>query len=156
MTATATRRPPARRRKWVMDVPATFGNVNLGDSTCRLGVAVDAAYLAVEAAAEALRGTRIKGRIVLGGAEDARGQGRLGLDDEIAIEGSFDSKSFTAPVKKITFGLTMNLQELGDQALILGKFAKHTGRFQVESVSSLAGQDDDEEEEEEEEEDDEE
>lgn len=150
MAATATRRPPGRRKQWVMDLPVAFGNVSFGDGTGRIGIKVDRAALKdLGDADDALAGTRITGRIVLGRADDAKGQQRMQYDEETAIEASFDCKGFTVNAKRIGFGLTVNLQEIKDRIEAFAGFSKHDGRFQVASVSAIGGDPDDEEEEEE-------
>lgn len=151
MAATATKPAPARRPKWLMDVPVAFGNVSFGDGTCRIGCKVDREVLNIEAADEALSGTRIKGRIVLGGNGDARGQSRMSFDKETMIEAIFDCKGFSANAKRIGFGLTANLVELKDRIEQMAGYSKHDGRFQVASVAALAGPEDAEDDEDEEE-----
>lgn len=155
-TATATKRPPGRRKQWgVLDVPVAFGNVSFGDGTARIAVRVDREVLNdLDVADTALGGTRVKGRIVLGRADDARGQGRLAYDEETAIEATFDSKGFNVNAKRIGFGLTVNLQEIKDRIETFAGFSKHDGRFQVASVSAIAGEEEDPEEDDEEEDED--
>lgn len=146
-TAAATRKPPTKRRNWVIDWPVSFGRFGSGDDTGSISVKVDREIVKdLNDVSDALAGTRIKGRIVLGHAEHARGQTRLAYDEETAIEATFDSKSFLTSGKRISFGLTFNLKELGARGAELMGFAKHDGRFQVESVSAIGGDPDDEEE----------
>lgn len=137
-----------------MDIPVAFGNVSFGDGTCRVGLKADREVLNIDLADTALSGTRLIGRIVLGGADDARGQRKLDYDEETAVEATFDCKSWSVNAKRISFGLTANLVEVKDHIERLAGFSKHDGRFQVAEVTALAGEEEENDPEEEEEEED--
>lgn len=142
MTTQVAKRPAgaagrAKKKSYIVDVPVTFGACGGGGGVARLSCALDVAHMNPDAAFDAFAGTRIKGRIVIGGADSAAGQTRF-VDTDEALDGTFDCKAYTTNRKTIRFSLSSNIAVFPTQAWFNG-FAKRSGRLLIESVDEIEG-----------------
>lgn len=120
----------------VMELPVAWGNLNVGDTTCRLGVSISRANLTVAEADKHLCEKRLTGRI-LARANGARAdQPSLpGADDDTELKGSFDVKGFSATGKAISTGLTFMLSQI--EVETLARFARREGMLTVNDIEDL-------------------
>lgn len=129
------KRKNSKSGKAVLDVPVEFGGVSIGENTARLGIRMDRSVMNLLAADEAFCGHRLNGSIVLGGSDDARGQGKLLDDMDETVTGTFDVKRIGVNSKSITTGLTFSLADIDIGTL--ARFSKGSGRLIVNGVSEL-------------------
>lgn len=129
----------AKKHEAVMELPVSFGNVNVGDKTARLGISIDREHMKnLKDADRSLCGRRLTGSITVAPAGDQEGQGTLpGMEDlgKIKLDGIFDCKSLNVSPKAIGTGLTFNLKGLDISTLT--HFAKRQGLLTVLTVEDL-------------------
>lgn len=120
----------------VLTVPVSYGNVNVGDKTARIGITIDRANMTAAQADKQLCGRRLRGRIEAkpNSSGDDPGQARM-FDDSLELAATFDVKSIGLALKTISAGLTLNLANV-DITKLAG-FAKRHGSFIVEEVADL-------------------
>lgn len=132
--ATATR--SKKKSESVLELPVSFGNVNIGDETARVGISISRANLTVSQADKNLCEKRLAGRIIARSNGASANQDSLpGLDDDAEIEGLFDVKGFSATGKQISTGLTFLLSTIDVQTL--ARFAKREGQLVVNGIEEL-------------------
>lgn len=119
----------------VLDIPCEFGGVSIGESSARLGVRINRSVLNINAADEAFCGHRLSGLVLLGGHDDAPGQGTLWDDLEHRIDGSFDCKRLGISPEQISTGLTFSLVDVDISEL--AKFSKGIGRLVIRNVAAI-------------------
>lgn len=127
----------------VLDLPVSFGNVSIGDTTARLSVSVERPFLPLLEAGEHLCGRRLTGQVVARANGAESDQPLLpGLEDlDHQLSGIFDVSAFRCSPKLIAFGLTFALNGL--DLSVLAHFAKRNGKLVVSEVSDLPeGKDD--------------
>lgn len=118
-----------------VDVPVQFGSISIGDATARLGCKISRQVMGVVQADSLFSATRLTGRVVLGGADEDAGQGRILDDDQPQIVAAFDSKQYAGQRKWFSFGLTFNLASIDVKEL--SGFAKRSGRLIVDAIAEL-------------------
>lgn len=136
-------------KSYFLDIPCTWGNVNIGDETVRLGVRVSRDSLSVTQADKNLCGKRIVAKAVARAGDGQPGQASLpgteGSDAE--VEAAFDVKSIGVSIKNIAFGITAKIASVGLAQLC--QFSKRGGMLHIESVAAIpdeesgSGEDDD-------------
>lgn len=120
----------------LLELPVSFGNLNVGDETARLGVSVSRGALTVSQADKHLCGKRLTGEILARTNGAQADQGALpGLVDDITVEGVFDVGGFTASPKKIGFGLTFLLS--ASDVTQLARFARREGRVTITGIENI-------------------
>jgi hypothetical protein len=120
----------------LLDVPCEFKNVNIGDKTARIGVAVDRGELSVTDADKKLCEQRLSGRIVAKPPGSHGDQGALdGMEDDQIIDAVFDCKGYGVSSDSISFGLTFMLASV--DIATLSHFAKRGGRLIVNEAEDL-------------------
>lgn len=115
-----------------------FGGVSIGDQTARIGVAVDKAGLDPLTAEEVLCGRRVSVKIELQ-PENEKDQRRFAGMEPIQLLTVCDIKSYRSAVNSWGFGLTFALQEI--EVDDLGRFAKRTGRCEVQVLGNSGEED---------------
>lgn len=148
--AKATKRGGRSGAAVILDLPVHFGNVNVGDATASVGVGVAREALPIGTADKQLVGRRLVGTIIGQPAGSGPDQGALkGMNDEIALTGTFDVKRIGVSRKKITCGLTFSLGDINVSEL--ARFAKRAGHLKIESSAAIPEKEAEDEEENEEE-----
>jgi hypothetical protein len=121
----------------ILDIPVAFGNVNVGDTTARLGCSSGRGTggLTITQADRNLCGKRLKAKILArtsGGSD----QGSLpGAEADPEIEAVFDVKSFNVSGKHIGFGLTVQINSINISTLT--HFAKREGRLAISEIADI-------------------
>ena len=118
-----------------LELPVSFGNVSIGEQTCRVGVTVARTALDVAEADEKFCGCRLTGTLRVGQEGDLPGQKTLPGMPDPELRGTFDIKGFSAALKTISFGLTFALN--GTDLGVLAGLAKREGTLTVEGVERL-------------------
>lgn len=118
-------------------VKVKFGNVNLGDSTARLGIEIARGDMEVDQALKLFCGSRCNVRIQMVGLSDGDGQEQLPMEgiELPTLDTVADIKSFGVKPKSITTGLTISLSEVKPEQL--APFAQQKGTLVVERVSAI-------------------
>lgn len=120
----------------VLDIPVAFGNLSVGDKTCRLGVTIDRGTLGVTACDNKLCERRLTGKIVAKPADSQVDQGSLtGMEDDTVVPGVFDVKGFSVTGDNLSLGLTFAIKSVDISEL--AHFAKRAGRLIVEESEEL-------------------
>lgn len=119
-----------------LEIPCSFGNVNVGDETARISIRISRQSLTLAKADSIFSGKRITGTILAragGGGPDQ--ESLPGIEDDIEITDTFDVSSFGVSAKRISTGLTVaiNSVDVGE----LAHFAKRDGRLTVRSVGEI-------------------
>lgn len=122
----------AKSKKPALEVAVAFGGVSIGDTTARLGVKIQRAFLNVVDADEIFTGKRLTVIVQLGAAD--ADQGKL-FDVEVEVAGSVDVKRIGITAETISAGLTFNLQTL--DIATLARFSKGVGRLKVFDVAAI-------------------
>lgn len=148
--AASRKQASEQQRMPALSVPVEFGGVSIGDGTARLGLKIDRSNLNIDAADEALCGRRLKGRVVV--LKDGEQANQTTFLDGVRheVESIFDVKRFGVAPRAITCGLTFSLAEIDVEALT--HFAKRKGRFIVDEIGEIPGDDENEDAEDEEDE----
>ena len=120
----------------ILELPGSWGNLNIGDETARLGATVARAALSVTQADKNLCCKRLAGTIIARAGDGNADQSSLpGADADETITAIFDVKSFGVSRKNISFGLTVSLGSI--EIEVLAKFAKRQGQFWVQDISDI-------------------
>jgi hypothetical protein len=120
----------------VLDLIVSYGNLNAGDKTARIGVTVSRDKLAISKAEKQFCEKRLACCLVMAPDGAHPDQGSLnGMMDDIELEATFDVKSIRFSADEISFGLTGALGSL--DVSTLAKFAKKQGRLIVNDVSEI-------------------
>lgn len=121
----------------VIDIPVEFGGVSIGKATLRLGLSIDRSKISLTQADKAFCGHRLSGKVLLGGSNDASGQGQLFDEDEYdgAVSGTFDVKKISVSEAQISTGLTFSLSDIDVSKI--AKFSKGSGRLLVDDVQEI-------------------
>lgn len=132
----------ARKRKPKTGEPlellVSFANVNIGDASASVQVAIDRHSFSVEQADEILCGHRVVGTIIGRPAGNNSEQPNMpldGMEGDITLTTSFDIKSFRVNRKKIGCGLVVNLADI--DVKMFCQFAKRNGKFIIQEVKDL-------------------
>lgn len=135
------RKEQQQAKSYFLDIPCTWGNVNIGDETVRLGVRVSRENLSVTQADKNLCGKRLVAKAIARAGDGQSGQASLpgteGADAE--VEAAFDVRSIGVGTKNISFGLTAKIKsvDLGQ----LSGFANRGGMLHIESVAVIPAED---------------
>lgn len=121
----------------VLEVPVSFGNLNVGDEKTRLAVSISRSKLSVAKAEKHLCGKRLEIEIVARPAGAAAEQeGLPGMEDaDLKVTGIADVKGFGVTSKHISTGLTFQINSINLEEL--AHFAKREGRLTITSVEEL-------------------
>lgn len=120
-------------------IAVAFGNVNIGDKTCRLGFTVPRDVLSIGMADDSLCDRRLTGRIVARSTGGSDQQSLPGVDADTTITGTFDVKGFSVTRKTISAGLTFALASIDVESL--AHFAKRSGQVIITEVADLPTED---------------
>src|SRR5262245_51049243 len=131
--------------KPVLELPCEYGNVGIGDKTCRIGVSVDRAKLKLKTADDNLCCHRLTLKMIGVPPGDDPEQKRM-FDDLQDMDGIADIKGFGVSQGSISFGLTFSKADVDLKQL--GGFAKRSGRLEIFGVEEIPDDEDEEEEEE--------
>ncbi len=125
-----------KRTAKVLDLAVAFGNLSVGDKTCRIGVSVDRSELSVSQADKNLCERRLSGYLVCKPPGDHPDQETFdGMDGDSEIKGVFDVKSFTVSKDALSLGLTFAVASVNVSAL--AHFAKRAGRVLIDEVDEI-------------------
>lgn len=121
---------------FVLDAAVEFGDVSIGDGTCRLGFVADRKAITLQQADRNLCGRRLVGKIVARATGTADQEGLPGLEDQdTTITGVFDVKRIGVTPKTVSAGLTFALASVDAESLT--HFAKRSGRLRVSSTEDI-------------------
>lgn len=113
-----------------------YGDVSIGETTCRLGCRVSRGNLTVAEADRQLCGKRLTVSCM---ARNSGGSGQESLpgieSEDIEFDGIADVKRFGVGVKDITFGLTFAIESVAIQTL--SRFAQKNGVVTVKGVEAI-------------------
>lgn len=121
-----------------MEIPVAYGDVGIGETTCRVGVAVARDKLTLAKADAQVCGKRLVGRIVAvpGNANPEQTQA---FTDEVEVEAAFDVKSVRFNKKSLFFNLTFSIESVKVEDL--AHFAKRAGRLVVDAITAIPAKD---------------
>ena len=122
----------------VLEIPLSWGDVSIGESTCRIGCTVQRDKLTLSKADAQLCGKRLVGRIVAVPGSDNPEQRQL-IADETEVAGAFDVKRISFNKKALSFGLTFSIESVRVEDL--AHFAKRAGRIVVEEITDIPADD---------------
>ena len=138
-----------RRKGSLLTLPVAWGNLSVGDKSCRIGVTVDRSSLKVAEADKHLCEKRLTGQLQVKAPDEHPDQQHLdGMENGREVAGSFDIKGFSVSKDAITFGLTFAIASVNVESL--AHFAKRAGTLLVDDSEAIPENGDDEEEEEDE------
>lgn len=125
-----------------LEIPVQYGDVSIGETTCRVGVVVARKDLTLAKADASVCGRRLVGRIVAVPGNGNPDQPQL-VTDEVAVEAAFDVKRVGFNKKVLSFGLTFSIESVKVEDL--AHFARRAGRLVVDSIENIpeGEQDDD-------------
>lgn len=124
-------------KSYVMELAVTFGNVNIGDKTARIGATCGRPALSLTQADKNLCDRRLIGSIVKLAGNGEPDQNTIpGLDgNEWEVEGAFDVKGFNVSKKAISFGLTFAIESIKVEDL--AHFAKAKGVIRIDEIGEI-------------------
>lgn len=117
-----------------LTIPCSFGDVSIGEATCRIGVNVARSALKLNVADAQVCGKRLVGSIVSLPGNDNPEQGQL-IKDEITVGAAFDVKRVSFNKKFISFGLTFSIESVNIEDL--AHFAKRAGRIEADDIQDI-------------------
>ncbi len=129
----------------VVELNVSFGNVNIGEDTVRLGITIMRKEISVAQADKHLCGKRLIGQIVAQAGEHNADQPEMFEAGE-TIEATFDVKSFNVKRKSISCGLTFAIASV--DIIALAYFAKRGGKLIVDEIAEIPKEEEGDEEEE--------
>lgn len=137
------------KSKALFYLAVTWGNVNIGEKTARVGAVVKRPTLTPTIADRNLCDRRLIGKIMARAADAQSEQGSLpGAEgNDVEVKGVFDCKGFNVSKKNISFGLTFSLADI--QIEDLAHFAKRSGILTIDEIDDIPEEVDEEEDEEE-------
>ena len=135
----------ATKQKAILELTCQYGDVGIGERTCRITARVDRSRLKSSVAERNLCGRRLT--VVLHGvpAGDDPEQQRM-FEDARTIDGVCDVRSFSVSPKYIGFTMTFSLEDIDLPEF--SKYAKRSGRIDVMNVAVIPDDDESEDEEE--------
>lgn len=118
----------------MLDLAVSFGNLNVGDKTCRIGCSVARKDLKLTVADKQLCEKRLAGCLIskAGNPDQPTFDG---MNDDLEIEGVFDVKGFNVSGEHISFGLTFAIKSI--DVAMMAHFAKREGRLMVKSIEEI-------------------
>lgn len=124
----------------VLDLAVSYGNVNIGDKTARIGITVARSVLKVTVADKQLCEKRLAGCMVAkrGNPDQPTFNG---MEDDLELTVMFDVKGFNVSADHISFGLTFALKSVDVQTL--AQFAKREGQLIITSIEAIPEDEDD-------------
>lgn len=122
----------------LIDIPVQYGDLSVGETTCRIGINVARDKLSVSKADSLICGKRLSGRITAVPGNGNPDQGQL-ITDENVVVAAFDVKKIGFNKKTIGFGLTFAIESVDTDALF--HFSKRAGRLIVDSAEALPSKD---------------
>ncbi len=132
-----------------LTMTVAYGDVSIGEKTCRISVKVDRNTISITKADKTLCDKRLTGAIVRKPDGEAEDQGRLDGMEDVGIArmaGIFDVKGFSVSAKHIGFGMTFAIKSVDVGQL--AKFAKRQGQLVIDSVAQIDNESNDAEDEE--------
>ena len=130
----------------ILELPVTFGNLSIGETTARLGIRVSRGNLTVSKADKHLCCKRLSCTIIArsnGAQADQESLPGIDAGDE-EINAVCDVKGYSVGGKTISLGLTLMLSMVSIEKL--SHFPKREGRVLIESAVEIEPEDDDKEE----------
>lgn len=120
----------------LLELPVSYGNVNIGDEIARLTIKFTRTALALGKADQTFCGKRLTGRIVAR-AGDAQGEqdSLPGAEDDAELTGSFDVTALSVTRKTISTGLSFSIASI--QVETLARFAKRQGVLIVDEIGDI-------------------
>jgi hypothetical protein len=120
----------------LMEFGVDFGNVSVGDKTCRIKVSTGRKAVTLSRADKDICERRLTGTILAKPAGwRSDDQALPGMDEDTTIDGSFDVKGVSFTTKALSFGLTFNVNDVDVSRL--ATFAQRSGRLIVNEVGPL-------------------
>lgn len=122
----------------ILELNVSFGNVNIGEDTVRIGITIPRKEISVSQADKHLCGKRLIGQIIAQAGKGGDGQGGLFEAGE-SLDGSFDVKSFNVKRKSLSCGLTFSIASVDINKLAY--FAKRNGKLVVDEMTEIPEED---------------
>lgn len=119
----------------VLDLPVHYGDVSIGEDTCRVGISAERKNLSLHKADNSLCGRRLWGKIVARSSGGPDQDSLPGIDNDSEVTAVFDVKGFSVSKKFVRFGLTFALESVDVRTL--SQFAKRFGRLVVTDTQDL-------------------
>jgi len=123
----------------LLDLDVSFGNINFGDETVKVGVSTSRAGLTPSQADKNLCCRRLTGTIQFRATGQANQASLPGMEAEDGkVTGVFDVKAISMKSKTFGFGLTFVLGSLThEQRETLQRFAKKEGKLSITNVEAI-------------------
>src|SRR5438270_13704897 len=103
----------AKKKPALLDLAVSFGNVSIGDKTCRIGAQIPRAELSLTQADKNLCDRRLTGTILAKPEGWSADQGALpGMAADVELAGTFDVKGINVSGEHIGIGLTFSRKGL--------------------------------------------
>lgn len=119
-----------------LTIPVSFGDVSIGETTCRIAVTVARKDLTLTKADSQVCAKRLVGSIVCVPGNNNPDQPPLGgMDAETSVPGAFDVKRISFNKKTIAFGLTFSIESVNIEDL--AHFAKRSGKILVTEIIDI-------------------
>jgi hypothetical protein len=119
-----------------LTIPVKYGDLSVGDGTCRIGLTAFRDKLTLKIADEKLCGKRLIGCISCAPGNNNPEQSPMpGMDADVEIAAAFDVKRVNFTIKTITFGLTFAIASLKVEDLV--GFAKRAGKLVVTQIQDI-------------------
>lgn len=115
-------------------IPCSFGDVSIGEATCRIGVNVARSALKLTTADSQVCGKRLIGAIIAQPGNDNPDQPQI-FSSETKVEAAFDVKRISFNKKFISFGLTFSIESVNIEDL--AHFAKRAGRIECDDIQDI-------------------
>lgn len=121
----------------ILELPVSFGNVNVGDKTARVGVTVPRTSLSVSSADKNLCGKRLTVHLLARAGDGQAGQESIpGLEGaDLELSGVADVKGFGVGPKTISAGLTFSIESI--DVPTLARMAKRDGVVTVVGIQDI-------------------
>lgn len=120
----------------VLTLPVQYGNVSIGELTASITASVDRKHLSLAQADRTLCGKRLAGKITaMPGNDNPEQDSMPGMESEEELSSVFDTRSFRATPKAISFGLSFKLESV--DVTTLANFAKRAGKLIVTEVTAI-------------------
>jgi hypothetical protein len=120
-----------------LTIPVAYGDVSIGEETCRIGVSIARQHLELSVADTQICGKRLIGCITCRPGNSNPDQPTMaGMEEaEAEIPGAFDVKRISFNNKFINFGLTFSIESIDIAGL--AHFAKRSGNLVVTEITAI-------------------
>ncbi|HVL14061.1 MAG TPA: hypothetical protein VM529_15940 [Gemmata sp.] len=116
-------------------IAVAYGDVGIGDKSCRVAVTIDRRSLGLKAAESMLCGKRLSAVLLARSAGGPDQDSLPGADDDLQLAGVFDSKSFRVSPKAVHATLSFSIENV--DLATLGRFAKRHGQLTITEIARI-------------------